>query len=292
MKNLDYGLLLSGTWLRDHNVSEHLYPGQKTYETTMFASHCHPHYEVLYVYENERMITFERQKFVLNKNKICIIPPYTMHKVQPTNDMPQKRILMAFTKEYIEKYAEVFDINPLSSFSTATTVLDLSEEDALKVKTMLDEVMELTGNDSYSNQMFALTALKLLTFCTEKLSPAAESKKFNIIDKIIKYIEVHYHADLTLDLLAAEFAVSKYEISRNFSKVTGMTFLQYLTRIRIENAKRLLKNHKLTITNVGTHTGFRSSSDFARVFRSVTGMTPSQYRKLNQQQKSQYAAEK
>lgn len=95
-----------------------------------------------------------------------------MHKVQPVSDMLQKRILMEFTKEYIEKYAQPLIIDPLDKFGHNATVLDAPDTAVPKLRTMFDELMSLSGKyDDYSIQMFALCALQLLTFCAEKLSP-------------------------------------------------------------------------------------------------------------------------
>ena len=282
MKNPNYDILLLDTTLRNYFADDHTHAGERTYKTTMYSPHCHPHYEVLYVYENERIITFDRKKYILSKNKICFIPPYTMHKVQPANNMPQKRILLEFTKEYIEKYAQPLIIDPLNIFSNGITILSVPDTDVPELKSILSMIVKYSKKyDNYCMQMFALCTLQLLTFCTEKLFHVKPTDKPDIVSDIIKYLEVHYHEDITLDMLADEFNISKYEISRKFPKATGMSFSHHLTRIRIENAKRLLENHTLSVTNVGTHTGFRNSSDFARVFKSVTGMTPSQYRKTN-----------
>ena len=100
-----------------------------------------------------------------------------------------------------------------------------------------------------------------------------------LIDKIVDYLEKNYAQEITLDTLAKRFYISKYEISRMFTKNVGISFIEYLTRVRIENSKKLLLDTSLSITQISELAGFNSSSNFARVFKKITGVAPVQYRK-------------
>jgi AraC-like DNA-binding protein len=68
-------------------------------------------------------------------------------------------------------------------------------------------------------------------------------------------------------------------LSRCLKKHTGMTPLQYLRTIQMNQAKSLLENTELPITKIGEQIGMDGPGYFNRVFRQLTGMTPSQYRK-------------
>ena len=71
-------------------------------------------------------------------------------------------------------------------------------------------------------------------------------------------------------------------ISADFSKkATGENFSSYLTRIRIEKAKLLLKNTDLKVYQIGEDVGFRSIYYFNRVFKQITGITPKEFRKAD-----------
>ena len=72
--------------------------------------------------------------------------------------------------------------------------------------------------------------------------------------------------------------VSVGYFSELFHKTTGMTFTDYVTRMRVEKVKHLLGDARLQITTIAFDTGFKSVSQFNRVVRRVTGISPRQYR--------------
>lgn len=67
-------------------------------------------------------------------------------------------------------------------------------------------------------------------------------------------------------------------LSRIFSEVDGKRFTQYLSDLRIEQAKRLLADESKLVRDVGQEVGFLTVQNFMRVFKSKTGVTPSEYR--------------
>jgi AraC-like DNA-binding protein len=63
-----------------------------------------------------------------------------------------------------------------------------------------------------------------------------------------------------------------------FKKATGLTFTDYLSRVRIETAKNLLLNPNLRVSEIACEVGFQSLTHFNCVFRNLTGQSPSRYR--------------
>lgn len=72
--------------------------------------------------------------------------------------------------------------------------------------------------------------------------------------------------------------VSQYYFSKIFKRATGMTFTEFLARVRVENAKKLLQNPQRRITEVSDAAGFNSISQFDRLFRRYAGSSPTAYR--------------
>ena len=80
------------------------------------------------------------------------------------------------------------------------------------------------------------------------------------------------------DVAAAVYVTSSY-LSRVFRTETGMKITDFLTRCRIEEAKRLLRTTDQSVSDIAVESGFESFSYFSTVFKKVVGMTPVQYRK-------------
>lgn len=99
-----------------------------------------------------------------------------------------------------------------------------------------------------------------------------------IINQAKNYIENHYGEEIHLNTLAELVYVHPTYLSILFKKKTGRNFKEYLTGVRIEKAKEMLKDLSLRITDISTNVGYESSKHFSKVFKEVTGMTPKDWR--------------
>jgi AraC family transcriptional regulator len=97
--------------------------------------------------------------------------------------------------------------------------------------------------------------------------------------RVIAYKERHLAEPLTLDQLAKEAGVSRYHFCRVFKKAIGMTPMNYLTIMRVERAKALLRKNS-PVATVAHKAGFNDLSNFNRIFKKVAGLTPTAYREL------------
>ena len=98
--------------------------------------------------------------------------------------------------------------------------------------------------------------------------------------QIKDFIEKFYREHLTLDIIASECHGSPYHLHRVFKKQMGITPLSYLHQIRIEKAQELLVHHQLDIQKIGEAVGIPNSAQFSTLFKKITKMTPSEYRRL------------
>lgn len=101
------------------------------------------------------------------------------------------------------------------------------------------------------------------------------------VGRAVRYIEQHFREDLALDQVAEHAGVSQFYLSRMFKQETGHGFLEYLTNLRIEKAKELLTDERLSIRNVATLSGYPNQAYFGKIFRDKVGETPREYRGRN-----------
>jgi two-component system response regulator YesN len=94
---------------------------------------------------------------------------------------------------------------------------------------------------------------------------------------IKEYISLHLAEPLTLQSMCGHFGISQTYISRLFRQYSGQSFINYLTGERIEKAKQYLANRDLLIRDIAPMVGFSDQFYFSRVFRSLTGRSPSKY---------------
>ena len=103
-------------------------------------------------------------------------------------------------------------------------------------------------------------------------------KSGRIVKSAAEYISRHFSEDISLAVIADELHVNTSYLSTLFRQVTGITFKEYLNRVRVEEAARLLSNTDYSVMEIAVACGYRDQSYFTKVFKKMTGLTPKQYR--------------
>ena len=173
-----------------------------------------------------------------------------------------------------------------------------------KIKVEDDKIIVDEGRICSSGGAFAFTSLMIyLTekFCGRDMAMAA-SKVFMIqvhdssqhsfsifnlqrnhedydIGCVQDHIEKNYDELLTINGLAEKFNMSARTFIRKFTAITGNTPLEYIQRVRVEAAKRLLEKGKLTVEQVCMQVGYGDFGFFRNIFKRLTGLTPQEYKR-------------
>jgi YesN/AraC family two-component response regulator len=105
-----------------------------------------------------------------------------------------------------------------------------------------------------------------------------ENSEPPIISRAREFIAANYAEDLSLATVAKAVHMSTFYFCKQFKKATGLNFTNYLGRVRVEQAKERLLNPHVRISEVAYEVGFQSLTHFNRVFRKLTGESPSAYR--------------
>jgi AraC-like DNA-binding protein/ligand-binding sensor protein len=99
-----------------------------------------------------------------------------------------------------------------------------------------------------------------------------------LVTQAKQYIKGHYRGHISLDDAARAVNASPRHFCKVFKEHTGITFTDYLARVRVENTKRLLQNPHLRVSEIAFEAGFDSISQFNRSFKRITGQSPTQFR--------------
>ena len=117
-----------------------------------------------------------------------------------------------------------------------------------------------------------------LAACADELLLRAKEAEPPTVAKARLFIEAHQAEDLSLARVAQAVNVSASYFSSRFKKATGMNFIDYVARVRIEKAKTLLQSPHLRISEIAFEVGFQSISQFGRAFKRITGQSPRRFR--------------
>lgn len=103
-------------------------------------------------------------------------------------------------------------------------------------------------------------------------------KAEEIVSLVKEYIHQNYREIIDLSAISENFGFSSSYLTKIFIKYEGMTPSKYLKQYRISIAKQLLKNTDMPISAISSQTGFADQFHFSKTFKSVMGISPTQYR--------------
>lgn len=99
-----------------------------------------------------------------------------------------------------------------------------------------------------------------------------------VIEQVCTYVLENIDREISLSTVADSLFINKSYISGNFKQKTGMSFIEYLTTVKMERAKKLIMDGSIRIYEIGGLLGFKDIEYFSRVFKKYTGLSPMEYR--------------
>jgi two-component system response regulator YesN len=128
------------------------------------------------------------------------------------------------------------------------------------------------GMVAVMRELYAVTAAGIVSRVYEKRSKG-------IIENAKRYIEANYQSQISYRDVAREVFISPSYFLTLFKRETGITFVDYLTVVRIEKAKHQLLTTDLSVTQIAFDHGFNNSNYFSNIFRKIVGVSATEFRK-------------
>ena len=121
--------------------------------------------------------------------------------------------------------------------------------------------------------------VKVLDRFTESVFKNRNIKNVDIIRKARGFIRANYKKKLKLSDISSSVSLSPYYLSHIFKDETGVTLMEYVTKVRIEEAKRLLEDTPWNTTRISYEIGYQDQSYFCKIFKKIEGISPLAYKK-------------
>ncbi|MFI2856184.1 response regulator [Paenibacillus sp. JSM ZJ436] len=178
---------------------------------------------------------------------------------------------------------EIFDPDELYAaldrllLLTSITIVEMGEKEAI-YENRPDVLFELKQKDTLKQiqEWFHDLYLKVM----EMLSYRSRSLQDMYVKRMIDYMKVHYNEELTLEKIAFQLGLSPNYCSSLIKSTLKKGFAEYLTELRIDQARYLLANTDLKVFEIADKVGYRNIYYFSKLFKQTTGVTPTQYRGL------------
>ena len=157
---------------------------------------------------------------------------------------------------------------------------------ALLLMRQLQDCVRSGYDACYLNYMATLIICEISNqhrfFLSRGENGAANTKK-QLYNDIIDYVNYFINDDLKVTSIARHFGYNDKYLSRYFKKMSGVSLKHYILSQKIERANFLLTDTNLTVSDISNSLGFSDYHNFIRVYKSMTSMTPSEYRNLYSQ---------
>ena len=171
-----------------------------------------------------------------------------------------------------------------SALFGSSHLLFFENEKAASIRKLIDQAVLHHQETPTDPQLLSLECYQVLLQFIGGLqsNPSQQPAWEKYVRPVLTIIHTRYMEDLTADALSQKVFVTPQYLSRLFSRYLGCSVYEYLTKFRISKAKELLVSHRTRkIQDISQDVGYTDASHFVLMFRKTTGMTPSEFRKIN-----------
>ena len=259
-------------------------------DTFVDETESHEMWELVYVDRGECFVVADDRRFILSQGEIYFHKPYEVHLLEMKKGEHPNVLIISFST--VSRAMCYFE----------NCKLTVSREIKEHLATILHEAthtyvppfskghpLEKDKNGLWGSEQSILIRLELLLIELVRAnryyvdSPRMFHDKEIITDdfclSVIGYMENHLYEKMTMDELASSLSFSKSYVSRRFSSVCGHSVMEYFNRMKIQEAKRLIRETDLNFQEISERLMFANPHYFSTMFSKYVGMTPTQYKK-------------
>lgn len=225
------------------------------------------------------------QFFITGRKGVFISRPFDIHILDHDLKKLDKAIQkkdIALIEESYQSIKELFEAGAMNIrlafivFNTAMVLLfKYSDED---LDTTMDDYEQLASNFTNVHEMLGNLKGLSVKHCKILNNSISENMDNTIIKQILEYVNNYFYKAITVQSLAERFFISPNYISSLFKREVGENFKDYLAKIRVDYACKLLENQDCSIQQVAEKSGYNDYFYFSRIFKNMKGITPSRFR--------------
>lgn len=254
-------------------------------------AHWHPGLEFVYSSHGSCPFVIDGRETPLDTGDVLLINPYSIHYGTPTDDGGPTPLVLSvtFNDEILEPIYPFADRYKLSLQSPRAT-----RDDRERLTQLGEDIIRWQSSDE-SLRGFELNKLlyELLTLLYSKFvsgvrHPELTRSGRNITMQIIGYMTSHHTQNLEAATVAKEFGYSREHFCRLFRKATGMTFKEFLTDLRLDDACRNISNTSASIASIAKECGFPDTRALQTAMRRKYSMGAQEYREKQRLEPAAY----
>ena len=257
----------------------------------VFPRHAHAFDELVIVFRGTAVHSVDGQPFPVRSGDVFVVSGKHEHQFGEMHGLALANILFdsralqmnQWDIRMLPGFHALFELEPaLRAQHKFNSRLYLPERQLNRVSEMVHDLKRETETRTPGYRVVARALFMQLAVYLSRCysdTPPEESTDLIRLGSAIAHIETHFQERLTLEMLARKAHLSPRHFQRIFSECTGHSPIDYLLRVRVREAGKLLRHSNRSITEIAFDCGFQDSNYFTRQFKKIAGETPLNYRK-------------
>ncbi|MFC5450703.1 helix-turn-helix transcriptional regulator [Paenibacillus aestuarii] len=251
--------------------------------------HTHEGLEIYYFTQGKAHYVIGDNIFDLQPGDMLLFRGDTIHRVNPSQDVPYVRSYVNFMPRLIEQHLpEEMSRKLLALFESASGLLiRWSPDEREEIQRFFQTICTERERETFGFEwMVATHLIQMLIRIYRKskhlldlsITRQPTHSQANVT-RILQYLNQNFTETISLAGLSKALHLNKYYMCHSFKEVTGYTINNYLMSRRVEEAKRLLISSDQAIGSISEQLGFNTSVHFSRTFKQFAGASPQAFRK-------------
>lgn len=241
--------------------------------------HAHTNAELFYILGGKGSFLLSDKSHPVEKDDLVVINPRVQHCEASDEAQPL---------EYIVLGVDGLELTASNDNQQQIHVINLAQS-GIPIRAYLDEMLreledQIPGYETICQDLLEVLLLRVMRYSNYSAQPLPPAKRVSKeCAAARRYIEAHFRENLTLDQLAEIVHINKYHMVHSFTKAFGVSPINYLLSLRLQECRYLLQSTDQTMTQISQAVGFSSPCYFSQVFHKATGMSPREYRNTYRQ---------
>ena len=272
-------------------VTIHYFEFDKDYVAPLEA---HDFWELVYADKESIVCTSDGRETLLSEGEVLFHKPNEQHALRANGETAPNVFVISF--ECKSEAVRFFENKQLSlgknllrfvyaiiEESRRTFDLPFSDPELKKMKLLSQPTL---GGQQLIKNYLEILLVNLMRNETEKEDAEVfflpqEKVGEQVAEQVIRYLKLHLYERVTIAEICEALSYNKSYIFQQFKKATNCSVMAYFTRLKIERAKRMLRETSLSVTEISDRLSFDTPNYFSKTFKRITGYTPLQYKKIH-----------
>ena len=251
-----------------------------------YAGESHDFWEMVYVDKGEIVATSDGVRHIVPQGSAIFHKPNEFHRLAANGTIAPNVFIITFvcTSRDMQFFNEKITEIPAKLRSYIADIID----ERLIIRS------DPPGTDTVNGRAVGIASEQMVKLYLEQFlilllrgEEAAKPGRFSaeredwdnqLVNDMIHYLQEHIYQELSISDLCRRFCYSKTQLSKVFKEATGSTIMDYYTRLKIKEAKYMIREGDLNFSQIAVQLSFDNPQYFSRTFKRIAGMTPKEYK--------------